>query len=308
MRRIRCRQDADLSPFKPRQFMTEPNQYLLKLAKRTAKAYIANPKTKAAIVTGSTAEGLCDEYSDCEMFFYYDELPSEAELHLARQQNQGSEPLWTLGNLQEGIFGESYLVDGVEFQIGHETITNWEREISSILEEFDLSPMMKAMSGILISVPLYGEPLVQQWKARIANYPDGLAQRMVEHYLKFFAIWGMQEKLARRDTTLWYYQILVESAQNILGVLSGLNRLYYTTFQFKRMNRFIAQMKIAPDNLADRLEGLFHHAAPVAVNELETLVQETVELVEIHMPQVDTSSARQKLGWQQQPWQIKEAD
>jgi hypothetical protein len=288
--------------------MTDRNHYLLELAKHAAAAYIANPKTKAAMVTGSVAEGLCDEYSDCEMCFYYDELPSKADLHLARQQNHGSEPLWTLGNLQEGSFVESYLIEGVEFQIGHEAIVNWEKEISTILEEFDLSPMMKAMSGTLIGIPLYGEPLIQQWKAQIANYPDGLAQRMVEHYLKFFTIWGVQEKLARRDTTLWYHQILVESAQNILGVLSGLNRLYYTTFQFKRMSRFIMQMEIAPENLTDRLEGLFKHAAPVAVSELEALVRETVELVEIHMPQIDTSSAKQKLGWRQQPWKFSESE
>jgi hypothetical protein len=288
--------------------MTDRNRYLLQLAKHTAEVYIANPKTKAAMVTGSVAEGLCDEYSDCEMFFYYDELPSMEELCLARQQNQGSEPLWSVGSPEEGVLGESYLVNGVEFQIGHETIANWEKEIFTILEEFDLSPMMKAMSGTLIGIPLYGEPLIRQWKARIANYPDGLAQRMVEHYLKFFAIWGVQEKLARRDTTLWYHQILVESAQNILGVLSGLNRVYYTTFQFKRMSRFVMQMKIAPKNLTDRLESLFNQATPVAVNELEALVRETVELVEIHMPQIDTSSAKQKLGWRQQPWKLNESD
>jgi hypothetical protein len=289
--------------------MTDRNQDLWELAKRTAEVYIANPKTKAAMVTGSVAEGLCDEYSDCEMFFYYDELPSEAELYLARQQNQDSEPLWTLGDLQEGLFfGESYLVKEVEFQIGHQTIAQWEKDCSTILEEFDLSPLLKVMSGTLIGIPLYGEPLIQQWKARVANYPDGLARRMVEHYLKFVPIWGMQEKLARRDTTLWYHQILVESAQNLLGVLSGLNHLYYSTFQFKRMSRFIEQMEVAPENLAERLESLFHHEAPVAVDRLEVLVRETIKLVEIHMPQVDTSSAKRKIGWRQQPWKLSESN
>lgn len=67
-------------------------------------------------------------------------------------------------------------------------------------------------------------------------------------------------------------------------------------------------MKIVPENLAARLEGLFHQEAPLAVNELEALVRETVELVEIHMPQVDTSSAKQKLGWRQQPWEPGESD
>ena len=262
--------------------MDNRTQYLLELAKNNVKAYIANPKTKAAMVAGSVAEGHCDEYSDCDM-------PSEEELQLVRQQNQGSERLWILGNREDGGFAESYLVNGVECQFGHVTIAQWETDISNILTGHDIqSPLMKAMSGTSVGIPLYGATLIQQWKAKIANYPDELAQKMVEHYLKFFAIWGMQEKFARRDTTLWYYQILVESAQNLLGVLAGLNHLYYSTFQFKRMSRFIAQMEIAPENLADRLERLFYQAQPVAVNQLEALVRETVELVEIHIPQVDT--------------------
>ncbi|KAF3885331.1 MULTISPECIES: hypothetical protein [Nostocales] len=283
--------------------MTEKIQYLLKLAKRNAETYIANPKTKAVMLTGSVAEGLCDEYSDCEMCIYYDELPSDEELEEARQRNHGSETLGILGDRLEGAIGQTYFVNGVECQFAHATIAQWEKEISTILEGFDLqSPMIKTMTGTLIGIPLYGETLIEKWKAKVANYPDGLAQKMVEHYLKFFPIWGMQPKLARRDTTLWYYQILVESAQNLLGVLSGLNRLYYSTFQFKRMSRFIEQMKIVPENLASRLESLFHHEAPVAINELEALVRETIELVEIYMPHVDTSLARQKLGWRQQPW------
>ncbi len=261
------------------------------------------------MVTGSVAEGLCDEYSDCDVCLYYDELPSEEELQLARQQNHGSELIGILGDRQEGAFGESFLINGIECQFAHATIAQWEKEISTVLEKFDVqSPLVKTMSGTLVGIPLYGETLIQQWKAKVANYPDGLAQRMVEHYLKFFAIWGMQSKLARRDTTLWYYQMLVESAQNLLGVLSGLNRLYYSTFQFKRMSRFIEQMEIAPENFASRLEGLFHHEAPVAVNQLEALVRETVELVEIHMPQVDTSLAKRRLDWRQQPWELSKTD
>jgi predicted nucleotidyltransferase len=289
--------------------MLDRNQYLLELVKRNVKAYLANPKTKAVMVTGSVAEGECDEYSDCDVCLYYDELPTDAELQFARQQNQGAELIEILGDRREGAFGESLLMNGIEFQFAHATIAQWEKEISSIVEAFDVpTPLMKTMAGTLVGIPLYGETLIEEWKAKIANYPDGLAQRMVEHYLKFVPVWGMQEKLARRDTTLWYHQILVESAQNLLGVLSGLNRLYYSTFQFKRMSRFIEQMEIAPENLSERLESLFHHEAPVAVDQLEVLVRETIKLVEIHMPQVDTSSAKRKIGWRQQPWKLSESN
>ena len=66
--------------------MNEASQYLLKLAKTNVKAYIAHPKAKAAMVTGSVALGISDYYSDIDMSIYYEEeLPSEQELEAARQ-------------------------------------------------------------------------------------------------------------------------------------------------------------------------------------------------------------------------------
>lgn len=289
--------------------MADRTQYLLTLVQRSVRPYIANPKTKAVMVTGSVAEGRCDEYSDCDVMLYYDELPTEDELTLARQQNRGAELVELLGDRQSGAFGETFRLDGVECQFAHTAIAQWEAEMATALEKFEIQPgIMKMLHGTLIGMPLHGEALIRQWQANIAKYPDPLAQAMVEHHLKFFALWGMQSKLARRDATLWYYQILVESAQNILGVLSGLNRLYFSTFQFKRMGTFIEQMDIAPQNLALRLEDLFHQEASIAALHLESLVQETVALVEAHMPQVNTAFAKRQLGWRQQPWQIMSAD
>jgi hypothetical protein len=39
--------------------------------------------------------------------------------------------------------------------------------------------------GIIIS---YGKSLIQEWKQKIADYPDTLAQAMVKKYLNFFPI------------------------------------------------------------------------------------------------------------------------
>lgn len=289
--------------------MADRTLYLLALVQRSVKAYIANPKTKAVMVTGSVAEGRCDEYSDCDVVLYYDELPTIAELERARQQNRGAELIEVLGDRQMGAFGETFRLNGVECQFAHTAIAQWEAEMSTVLEKFQVQPgIMKMLHGTLIGIPLYGEALIQQWKDNIANYPEQLAQAVVEHHLNFFALWGVQAKLSRRDATLWYYQVLVESAQNILSVLSGLNRLYFSTFQFKRMGTFIAQMDIAPPNLAVRLEGLFHQEPSVAALQLEALVQETVALVETHLPQANTWGAKRQMGWRQQPWQIASAD
>ncbi|VEP16337.1 conserved hypothetical protein [Hyella patelloides LEGE 07179] len=230
--------------------MNQASQYLFALAKRNIQAYIANPEVKAAMVTGSTATGQADCYSDVEMFIYYDELPSIDKLQSARQQNRGSEPIRILDGYNEGFFGEFYFIDGVEFQIGNVTIAFWEQDMATVLQELDVtSPRQKVLLGMLDCIPLYGEELIQEWKRQIADYPDVLARAMVEKHLIFVPIWALQEDLATRDTTLFQHQIRLEAGQNLLGVLVGLNRLYYSTFQFKRMKQFIEQMNIAPENL-----------------------------------------------------------
>ena len=155
---------------------------------------------------------------------------------------------------------------------------------------------------MLDCIPVYGEELIAQWKKQIANYPDELARAMVARYLDFFPIWGRRELLANRDTTLFQHQIRLEIGQNVLGVLAGLNRLYYSTFQFKRMKQFIEQMNVAPKNLYMRLENLYHQEPLSAANQLKELVAETVELVELHMPEIDTSTVRQQLKRQQYTW------
>jgi hypothetical protein len=286
--------------------MNEASQYLIELARRNAQVYIAHPNAKAAMVTGSSAEGKSDFYSDIDMMIYYDALPSDEELVAAREQNDGSERLWEIGDRAEGAFIESYKREGVECQIVHTTITAWENQMAVVLKELDVtSPLQKALSGTLSGVPLYGEALIAQWKAQAANYPDALREKMVAHYLQFFPIWGMQDRFFIRDATLWFHQIRVEGAQNLLGVLAGLNRLYYSTFQFKRMRAFIAQMTIAPPHLSERLEALLAAEPRPAAALLEALVRETVALVEREMPQVDTSAARKRIDYHQQAWQIE---
>src|SRR5437660_1076636 len=155
---------------------------------------------------------------------------------------------------------------------------------------------------MLTALPLYGESLVRQWQEKLSHYPDTLAQAMVRHYMAIVPVWAIQERMQPRDATIWLYQLLVEASYHLLGILAGLNRLYYSPFQFKRMHHFIAQMDIAPPNLSARLEALFHSDMASAATQLEELVQEVVELVERHMPEVDVTALRNKIGLRQQSW------
>lgn len=290
--------------------MTRESDFLLDLAHRIVQPYTELPTIRAAMVTGSAAKGLSDSYSDLDLTIYYaDELPDEEILAEIRQQHEADKRKWLIGNREEDSFAEAYDVaqdiGGIEVQIGHTTIAAWEASIAKVLEELDCeSPLQKAMEGTLACKALYGEKLINQWKAQIAAYPAPLAEAMVKKHLAFFPLWGLGDYLQTRDGTIWTYQILVEAAQNIVGTLAGLNHLYFTTFQFKRMQNFVDQMQIAPPNLSVRLERIFN-AGPQGREELERLVEETVALVEKHMPTIDTAHAKRRIGWRHEPWQIE---
>jgi hypothetical protein len=282
--------------------ITQESAYLRTLARRIAGAYWDTVRPAAALLTGSAAEGKSDRYSDLDLILYHDALPSEDALRAARERCEASE-FRLLGQESKREFAETFVVDGVDCQVAHTTIAAWEDDMTSVLERLEVeSPIQKALGGLLDGMPLYGERLIEQWLARTAVYPDALAQAMVTQYLRFFPIWYVADRLAMRDAALWLYQTYVESAQNILGVLAGLNRLYYSTFQFKRMRAFIGKMRFAPDDLADRLEHLFTASRNEAIADLEALARETVALVRAYMPEIETPNQPPLAGQRAQPW------
>ena len=284
--------------------MTEASKYLLKLAKQITVPYTKLPTCQAVMITGSVAKGLADFYSDIDMTIYYEgELPPMTEFDRIRVENGGGDTKWMIGDHAAGSFAAAYDVKGIEVQIGHTTFVEWDKQIAVVLEQHNIdTPLHKAMEGTLNSIALFGEEHMDRWKARIRAYPDELAEAMVRKNLQFFPVWGLLPHFETRDSNLWFNQILVEASQHMIGALAGLNRLYFTTFQFKRMGYFIDQMTLKPDNFAQRIDGLFGSDLQTAAFELEKLVEETIGLIETHMPQVDTSLAKRRIGWRIQPW------
>lgn len=283
---------------------TPQSDYLLQLGKQILEPYTQLPSTRAAMITGSVAEGISDNYSDLDMTVYYeDELPSEEELARIRAQNGAPERVWLLGDRSEGNIAEAYELNGIQAQIGHAKLAVWENDIAEILERHNAdTPLHKAMSGTLECIAVYGEEYINRWKQQIAAYPDGLRRAMVTQHLKFFPYWNISKQIAARDATIWHYQILTEAAYNLVGILAGVNRLYFTTFQFKKMHRFLNQMTVLPDRFGERVEGLFQMEATDAAIPLEALVREVVALVEREMPDVDVSAVKKNLGKRRPPW------
>ena len=188
----------------------------MEMAKRITAVYADHPQAKAAMVTGSVAIEQSDFRSDIDMFVYYDELPAEEELSASRLRLTDQEPIWRMGHRDEGGFAEAIRLNGVECQIGHQTLFSLKASIASVREELEIdTPEQKALSGILDCTPLYGEAVVLELKALVADYPDALSRAMIERHLNFFQLWNYSEAMESRDAWFWQQRIVLEAAENL---------------------------------------------------------------------------------------------
>ncbi len=276
--------------------MTPESERLRELARRIVGAIGPPTSAAGALLAGSAGEGSADRFSDIDLILYYDRLPDQAEFRRLVEA-EGAAHLLPIGQPGEDGFFDAYHLDGVQLQTGGATVAGVDRRIDEVLGGKDPGePGTKAVMGLLHGLPLAGDELLGRWRERVAAYPDALAVRVVERYIAVFPYWRLVDHMAARDARLWEAQALLDGAFAVLGVLSGLNRVYFTTFQFKRMREHVASFSSAPARLAERLEALLELDRASAAEELRALFEETVSLVEAMMPEVDTGRARMSLA------------
>ena len=276
--------------------MTPESERLRALARRIVATVAGPTSAVAALLAGSAAEGSADRFSDVDLIVYYERLPEPAAFRRL-VEGTGAAYLLPIGEPTGDFFADAYHLDGVQVQTGGSTVAGVERRLEAILAGSDPGePGTKLAMGLLHGLPMHGEEVILRWRRRAADYPDALARRVIEKHLAVFPYWRVHEQMAARDARLWEVQSLLDGAFAVLAVLSGLNRVYFTTFQFKRMRAHVASFASAPPRLAERLESLFTLDRVSAAQELRRLVEETVSLVEERMPEIDTSRARMALG------------
>jgi predicted nucleotidyltransferase len=284
--------------------MSPETEYLRSLARRVLQATTSRIPIRAAMLTGSAARGNADRFSDLDLLFYVDEVPSNEAIAEVREAAGGIEPL-KRHEPTDYWNGEEFRLDGVRTEISFMTVEHIEAELAQLLDQLEAigSPRQKILSGIAEGLSLYGEPLIERWQTRLRDYPEPFRREMIQRHWNFFPLWYYEEAMARRDSELWRLDMLLDGAFNLLGVLAGLNHLYFARFEFKRARDFVAKMELAPPSLADRIEGLFRLAPEDAAESFGALVEETRQLVLRDLPDLELSLPFPP-GTQQQPWPL----
>lgn len=265
------------------------------IARRVADAHRGiGDASLLSFVSGSSVDDLADERSDVDMSVVFAALPDRDALRAACRR-VGEDWYW-VGEDDDGDgFAVSFRVDGIEVQIGYAAEADLVRALEDVIVRHDADTAnAKLVEGVLKALPLVRGEWLAAMQRRLADFPPALGRRMVEAALAPPVSWRGISQLPHRDTVVWCRELQVEGCYRLLQILCGLNRIYFTRHQVKRVHRLAATFEHAPPRLADRLDALLAAPPLEGFVELHRLEGEVLDIVGRQMPDLDLALIRER--------------
>ncbi|MBN1454363.1 MAG: nucleotidyltransferase domain-containing protein [Anaerolineales bacterium] len=266
-------------------------KWRIDFARHLAKRLVTFEGIKAIVIAGSVARDYADEYSDVEIPIFWETLPDDATRH-AIVAALNADFLYAYdGPARE----DQILINGLQVDLWHIPIAHEEEILKAVLydQRFDLGGL-NALDTIRTCIPLYGEEIVQTWKHRAQEYPDELAERIIQEHLAPFDI-GQLFILAQRNNPTAFYAQLSYLQQEIFLVLLALNRSYFPTFKW--LYHALESMQVKPEAIDQRFRQAFEVPCEEAIADTKLILEETLHLVEVQFPQMDTARIYRRLNY-----------
>ena len=267
-----------------------------------ARTYLAPYAERAAIgvLGGSVAQGVADRWSDVDTLVYWDEIDRDW-LETPRAAEKGERFTW-LEHYPGNACLEQYRFGTVKADVAHVRLGWLDELIEGVLSGEDTdTTSLDVLRGVHEAIVLFGEERYEPIRARVLDYPDALRRSLVEAHLKFTPSWIYDGMGRDRGDLVVFYEYVLATMRNVVGVLAGLNRVYVAPDKLKRAGAVVSRMELTPPDAAARLDALLDLPREQVKAELDDLVARTLDLVDEHLPEVDTARARDVWSLQAEP-------
>jgi hypothetical protein len=250
-------------------------------ARQLAEGYDHNQRLAALTVAGSVGAGLADRWSDLELDCYWWQAPTDADRRIpVERAGAVLEDFWDY-DATEQEWSENYRLGQLAVTVSNFTVATIEQFHDMVVDAADTDPVRHMrLAAIQRCQVLWGAGLVDAWRVRASRYPDQLVTAMVEQSLTPTVLtgWSARDAFVSRGDHIAIRALLCRIEHAVLGTLLALNRTYQPHLLAKWQQQLLAGLDLAPDALAQRLEGLWHGPYPRALMNAETLLAETLRL------------------------------
>lgn len=268
--------------------MQYASQWRLDIARRIAPIIARNPDVRAVMVGGSTSRDRADSYSDIEIGVFWS-CPPRDEERLAPIEPAGG-VFWELDpyNPDAEHWMDEWGLNNLKIDMRNMTLDGVERLLHATLDEYDTALFRQhTLSAIQHGLPLYGDEIIRSWQERLAHYPIGLSEAMVQRYIREELhewCWWVDQLLSRKDIPL-VYKSFGDAIFQVINILMGLNRIYHPGFKW--LHHSLAEMAIQPDRLGERINAVYAHAPHDSKLIIRAFVLETYDLAAQILPSLN---------------------
>ncbi|MDX1613536.1 MAG: nucleotidyltransferase domain-containing protein [Candidatus Promineifilaceae bacterium] len=305
---------------------SSPTDWRAALAAEVAAVYADCPRVGAVLLAGSVARGWADPFSDIELFVFWHESPSpslrqrliaraggfvdlnwaqraptQAALRRELQRKKGR--LSQLWPYEDNEWSEHFFVNGVEIGVSGFLAPTVEQLLDGLLLDYDPAPLGQMLASSLTAGRcLVGTELVEPWRARVKHYPEGLSRAVIDAELSYEPLWAAREYAVARGELILLLQIKQRLTTKLLRLLFGLNRRYLPDPRFKWLAQIAPALPLCPPQLVRRLQVLSTASPANAMMELRRLMEQSLDLIDHHLPGLDTDFARDWLTYRRARW------
>jgi hypothetical protein len=278
--------------------MNHESEWRLAKGKQVAALYAKNPKLRALVVAGSVARDWADEWSDIELDLFWNEAPTDEDRRHVIEQAKGT--LVYYYPLEGDEWSDAYFVDGLKFEISSFLVSTLEQYTTQAIEQCDdtIEKHLR-MAALQNSIALHGGDLIEQWRAKIALYPNTLAEKIIRENIDFGG-WNTVEFSFARGDLLLAYDLLTKVQKQVLAVLLALNRTYLGHPRGKWLEHFADDMKLKPSRLAERMLYALRQGSIEGAREMDGVIEETFDLVQQQFPQIDLSEIKRDVRFRRE--------
>ncbi len=264
----------------------------LRLARHIAQPYQRHGGVRGIIAGGSVGRGWADQFSDLEIGIFWETMPTpdvrrEIIEHLRAE---------VLAFDRDGAVGREHLqIRETEGYTGtsmvsciHMPIEMVDSTISSVVDQLDTTIEKQSFLSALYSGEiLHGTRLIGAWRSRIDPYPEDLAIKIIQENLWFGPFYMPEAYIDRADFLVLYHHYM-RAEQCMLRILAALNCQYFPSEEFKWTPHLLSDFEIKPSDAANRMRQVFSVSLSESWPLLKSLLQDVIDLVETHLPNLDS--------------------
>lgn len=278
--------------------MNYQSEWRLSQGKQIASLYARNPKLRALVVAGSVGRGWADEWSDIELDLFWTEPPTDEDRKSVIDAAKGT--LAYYFPLEGDEWSDAYFVDKLKFEISSFLVSTLDRYVADVTERCDIETEKHLrLAALQNSIPLVGQDLIARWRARIANYPDALAEKIIRENIDFGG-WDSVEFSFARGDLLMAYDLLTKVQKQVMAVLLALNRTYMGHPRGKWVEHFAEGMQYKPERLAERMFFALRSGSVEGAQEMDGVLEETFDLVAEQFPQIDLTAIKRDVRFRRE--------